>query len=122
MDNFYGDRKDFELKDFSINEISEDLNFSLETLKQFNNKIKIFLTLSPVPSHSTFGEKNVIVSSSVGKAKLRVIIDQAVKNFSDVEYFPSYENVILDNSNFQVDNRHVKTLKKYEIFKVFDQI
>ena len=40
MDNFYGDRKDFELKDFSINEISEDLNFSLETLKQFNNKIK----------------------------------------------------------------------------------
>ena len=30
MDNFYGDRKDFELKDFSINEISEDLNFSLE--------------------------------------------------------------------------------------------
>ena len=122
MDNFYGDRKDFELKNFSINEISEDLNFSLETLKQFNNNIKIFLTLSPVPSHSTFGEKNVIVSSSVGKAKLRVIIDQAVKNFSDVEYFPSYENVILDNSNFQVDNRHVKTLKKYEIFKVFDRI
>ena len=122
MDNFYEDRKDFILKDLSINEIIEDLNFSINTLKNFNKNIKIFLTLSPVPSHSTFIDKNVIISSSVGKAKLRVSIDQVVKNFLDVEYFPSYENVILDNSNFQVDNRHVKVLKKHEIFRVFNNI
>tara|TARA_Y100000590_G_C15686641_1_gene1001868 strand:+ start:285 stop:1253 length:969 start_codon:yes stop_codon:yes gene_type:complete len=119
MQNFYEDRKDFDLVDFSLNEIIQDLYYVVENLIKNNTKLNIFLTLSPVPSFATFFNKNVILSSSYGKSKLRVAIEEIVSNFSKVKYFPSFENVMLDNSNFRVDNRHVKIKKTQDIFKIF---
>ena len=121
MKNFYEDREDFDLVDFSLNEIIQDMYYVVDNLIKNNNKINIFLTLSPVPSFATFFNKNVILASSYGKSKLRVAIEEIVSNFQKVKYFPSFENVILDNSNFRADNRHVKIKKTQDIFKIFEK-
>ena len=99
--------------------MNNQLNEIVEKLQTANPSIKIFLTLSPVPSQATFFDYNVILSSSTGKAKLRLAIDNILQNYKNIYYIPSYENVILDNKNFKIDNRHVKKRKVKDIFSIF---
>lgn len=118
-DNFYSDRNKYKYINFTLEDIVEDLIYIVKKIKKFNKKIKIIFTLSPVPSFATFFKKNVILSSSEGKAKLRVALEKITNEFNYCYYFPSFECVIMDNSNFNSDNRHVKKSKIKEIFKVF---
>ncbi len=112
-------RENYIQKNFTLEEIIKDLNYVINELKANNNKIKIFLTLSPVPSQSTFFKNNVILTSSTGKAKLRLAIENILDNYQDVYYISSYENVVYDNKNYKVDNRHVKRNKVGHIFSTF---
>ena len=112
-------RKNYIQKNFTLEEIIKDLNYVINELRANNNKIKIFLTLSPVPSQSTFFKNNVILTSSTGKAKLRLAIENILDNYQDVYYISSYENVVYDNKNYKVDNRHVKRNKVGHIFSTF---
>ncbi len=121
MINFYENKSNYELKNFTYDEINDDLNYVIENLKKNNKALKIILTLSPVPSSATFFKKNAILSSSEGKAKLRIAIKNVENNFEDVKYFPSFENVIYDNKNYNSDNRHVKLKKIFQIFNFFDK-
>ncbi len=118
-EDFYQDRKNYLKKNFNLEEIINDLNEIVQKLQKANASIKIFLTLSPVPSQATFFDCNVILSSSTGKAKLRLAIDNILQNYDNIYYIPSYENVILHNKNFKIDNRHVKKRKVKDIFSVF---
>ena len=116
---FFEESTNFIKKDFNLEEITTDLSYVVNTLKTNNPKIKIFLTLSPVPSQATFFDKNVILSSATGKAKIRLSIESILNRFDDIYYIPSYENVLLDNKNFMIDRRHVKRSKVKDIFTVF---
>ncbi|MDC1356380.1 GSCFA domain-containing protein [Pseudomonadota bacterium] len=118
-EDFLAERKKYIKKNFELEEITGDLRYVISKIKTHNPNIKIFLTLSPVPSQATFFNENVILSSSIGKAKLRLSIENILSDFKDVFYIPSYENVIQDNKNFKVDKRHVKRTKVKEIFSVF---
>ena len=120
-EDFFQDIKNYLNKNFNLEEIINDLSFIVEKLQTANPSITIFLTLSPVPSQATFFDHNVILSSSTGKAKLRLAIDNILKNYDNIHYIPSYENVILHNKNFKIDNRHVKKRKVRNIFSVFKQ-
>lgn len=118
-DKFYRDRNKYKYINFTVQDIIEDLIYVVNKLKKFNKKVKIVFTLSPVPAFATFLKKNVILSSSEGKAKLRIALEKITDEFDYCFYFPSFECVILDNNNFNSDNRHVKTSKIKQIFKVF---
>ena len=118
--DFYFGRENYKIKNFSLEEIITDLSYVIQAIQGQNQTVKIFLTLSPVPSSATFFDKNVILSSATGKAKLRLAIESVMENFRDIYYVPSYENVLLDNENFKVDKRHVKKSKVKDIFEVFN--
>ena len=109
----------YQIKSETINDIINNINYVINKMNKINKKIKIILTLSPVPSSATFFNENVVLKSFESKAKLKIAISNILKKNMNVYYFPSFESVILDNHNFLFDNRHVKSKKVSEIFKVF---
>jgi hypothetical protein len=69
---------------------------------------KILLTVSPVPFYSSFSGDDAIVANTYSKSVLRASANRAWKLYSEVDYFPSYEMVILGGpSAYADDNIHV---------------
>jgi hypothetical protein len=82
------------------------LDKAFETL--LNNGNKVVLTVSPVPLNATFTGQDVVVANSFSKAVLRVCAERLAKKFSNIDYFPSYEIVVLAGlAAFLDDNIHV---------------
>lgn len=90
-------------------------------LKKLNPRVRLLLTLSPVPSVATFHDENVVVQSLLNKSMLRVAISRFVQSRPDeVMYFPSYEIVQTWRGNpFVPDNVHVKPRVIDAIMRVF---
>lgn len=72
-------------------EISENLMCCLDLMSKINPKIKILLTVSPVPLTATNSNNHVLVATSESKAKLRAVAGEFASSFENVDYFPSFE-------------------------------
>jgi hypothetical protein len=71
---------------------------------------KVILTVSPVPLGRTFSGEDVLVANTYSKSVLRVAAEVAVRTFDHVDYFPSFETVLLSDpqATWMEDNVHVK--------------
>jgi hypothetical protein len=58
---------------------------------------KLLLTVSPVPIGRTFSGQDVLVANSYSKAVLRAAAEVVVRAHDHVDYFPSYETVMLSD-------------------------
>ncbi|WP_390912291.1 GSCFA domain-containing protein [Pseudosulfitobacter sp. SM2401] len=67
------------------------LTKSLKLLKSKNPKIKVLLTVSPVPLTATASGKHVLTATQYSKSVLRAVAGQAAEDFWFVDYFPSFE-------------------------------
>ena len=80
-----------EFVNFGVDEVERDLLSFLDKIKADNPKVKVVLTVSPVPLVATYEDRNVLVSTTYSKAVLRVVADKMARRFDWVDYFPSYE-------------------------------
>lgn len=82
----------------------------LGILREHNPRVKLIVTLSPIPLHATFqGDyKHIVEANAHSKAVLLVAAEQFVAQNDNVFYFPSYELVTscLPNA-WDPDQRHV---------------
>jgi GSCFA family len=80
-----------------------------EALSDLSPECQIVITVSPVPMNATFWGEDVLVANSYSKATLRTAAQAFADAFSNVEYFPSYELVILSRRQaaFKDDCVHV---------------
>ena len=78
-------------KNLSYSNVYQDLEEIINILKNINPKIKIILTVSPVPLVATKTMQNVLVASSYSKAVLRAVVGDIEQHYDNVAYFPSYE-------------------------------
>jgi hypothetical protein len=60
-------------------------------MKAVNGKLRILLTVSPVPLTATNSGRHVLVATTQSKSVLRAVAAQLSDNWRDVDYFPSYE-------------------------------
>jgi hypothetical protein len=67
---------------------------SIELLNSAGDK-DILITTSPVPITRTFTADDVIVANSYSKSVLRAVAGKVAEDYPRVDYFPSYENVML---------------------------
>lgn len=89
-----GGRYDPELHDFTnfnVDETTKDLTASLELLRKINPKLKILLTVSPVPLNATATDRHVFVATTYSKAVLRIAAENVANAFDLCDYFPSFE-------------------------------
>lgn len=72
-------------------ECLEDLYTTFDILRALNSSIRILLTVSPVMLVATAEARGVVQSSVASKSLLRAVADQCVRDWPNVDYFPSYE-------------------------------
>lgn len=84
------DPKQHEFVNRDFGSISQDLKAVLEILQKQNPKIRVLLTVSPVPLTATASEDHVVVATSYSKSVLRAVAGQHTQS-ANVDYFPSYE-------------------------------
>lgn len=106
---------------FSITENLDFISKAIIKLLVNNPKLKIILTLSPVPAYAIFNDTDAVSASFLSKCSLRVVIDQVLKRFPDnIYYFPSFEIVLgINRDALCADNRHVRSTRVKMIFDSF---
>jgi hypothetical protein len=57
--------------------------------------VRILMTTSPVPLSATFTDQDVIIANLYSKSMLRTVAGEIYRNYETVDYFPSFENVML---------------------------
>jgi hypothetical protein len=72
---------------------------------------KGIVTVSPVPLQVTFAGGDAITRNAYSKSVLRAACETVIPEFSDVDYFPSYEIAMSGGlSSFGQDNVHVRPI------------
>lgn len=94
-------------------EVMADLEEFLQRLKTVNPRVKVILTVSPVPLIATYEPRNVLVATTYSKSVLRVAAETAYRKHDWVDYFPSYE-IICGNYNdsayYEADYRGINSI------------
>ncbi|MEF3367756.1 GSCFA domain-containing protein [Methylocystis sp. 9N] len=100
-----------------------DLKEFIDKLLAINARVKVILTVSPVPLVATFENRHVLVSTTSSKASLRVAAEEVCKYRPEqVAYFPSYEIIMAGGyrpPNFADDLRSVTEEGVRRVMTVF---
>lgn len=101
----------FEFRVLSYGDVLDALRDVHGLLRKHREKpLKMLVTVSPVPLLSTFRDIDVLVANTYSKSVQRAAIDEFIASAEGVDYFPSYEFVMLSNPSIawaRGDYRHV---------------
>jgi len=89
-------QSEFKKSLLNISDIISEFEKMHQLLKKINPSIKIILTVSPVRHW-----KDGVIKNQRSKSILHLAIGEICKNFSTVEYFPSYEIVMDDLRDYR---------------------
>lgn len=115
-----GDR--FGFRTLSLEECEQALKDTVSLLKQHGKPgQRIILTVSPVPLGRTFTQEDIIIANMTSKSVLRVAVSRLVEETDGLDYFPSYEAVMLSDRSlsWQSDFRHVSDAVVGQIIETF---
>lgn len=72
-------------------EVSRTLRSTLLKMKAANPRLRVLLTVSPVPLTATASGNHVLVATTYSKSVLRAAAGEVAGKLNFVDYFPSYE-------------------------------
>ena len=85
------DPEQHEFVNQGYNGIRRDMRAALKILRKANPKLKVLLTVSPVPLTATASGQHVLTATSYSKSVLRGVAGELAMGNATVDYFPSYE-------------------------------
>jgi hypothetical protein len=101
----------FELHVLDVSETERALAAMLDAFRRhLQPGSRVLLTVSPVPLHSTFRDRDIVTANCYSKAVLRCAAELAEKRYDEVAYFPSFEMVTTSDYRAvfgEADYRHV---------------
>jgi hypothetical protein len=83
----------YEFRNFSYEEVLDDMHRFVERIRAVNPAVRILLTVSPVALVATAEDRHVLVSTVYSKAVLRAVAGALEKSYPFLDYFPAYEIV-----------------------------
>jgi len=114
----------YEFVNFKVTEIHEDVRAFIAKVRALNPRVRIILTVSPVPLVATYEQRHVLVSTTYSKSALRTVAGEIADELDYVDYFPSYE-IITGNFNrgryFGDDLREVKPEGIEHVMRLFSK-
>jgi len=78
---------------FTTAEVNEDLDRLIGLIREINPRLRVILSVSPVPLVATATPDHVVVATGYSKAVLRAAAGEAALRHSGITYFPAYEIV-----------------------------
>ncbi len=118
------DPAEHEFVNFAPAEVEADLAAFLEAVKMRNPRLRVILTVSPVPLAATYEDRSVLVSTTYSKAVLRVAAEAMIRRFDWVDYFPSYEIIAGSPTGglyYEEDDREVNPLGVAHVMRLFER-
>lgn len=112
----------YEFKNFKFMEIYNDFLEFRDLVKLYNPNIKFILTISPVPLTATASGKHVLDATIHSKSIVRAVAGQLYEEYSDIDYFPSYEILttpFLGNSMFMPNKRNITSAGIAKTMNIF---
>lgn len=79
--------------------IRKQLLTAIRSMRILNPKLKIILTVSPVPLTATKSDEHVLVATMHSKSVLRAVAGELSSELPYIDYFPSYE--IINSAPFK---------------------
>src|SRR3546814_611699 len=96
----------------------------LKRLKAINPRVKVVLTVSPVPLIATYEPEHVLCATTYSKSVLRVAATMLARGREWVDYYPSYE-IITGSYNrsvyYESDYRGVNSLGVAHAMRCFEK-
>lgn len=80
-------------RNFTVGEVTVDMMNFITGVRKINPRLRLIVTVSPVPLVATGTQEHVLLATTYSKAVLRVAAQNVAQSVSDVVYFPSYEIV-----------------------------
>lgn len=116
------DESKHELVNFTVTDVTNDLNLFVKELRDLKPVARTILTVSPVPMIATATKNHVLAATSYTKSVLRVAAEQAAAENDEVFYFPFYEIVTgpqAPKGAFQSDFRNISQEMLEMVMSVF---
>jgi hypothetical protein len=85
------DSKKHGFRNYTTQEVINDLNEINNIIRSANKNIKLLLTISPIPLTATASNNHVLSATTYSKSVLRAAAGDFCKNSKNADYFPSYE-------------------------------
>jgi hypothetical protein len=117
------DARDHEFINFKVAEVVSDLGLWCDRLRLLNPRVRIILTVSPVPLAATAENENVWVATTLSKSILRVAAAETISTRPNVDYFPSYEIITAPSVRgryYEDDARSINRIGVAHVMRVFD--
>jgi len=103
----YPNRWQFEMLDYTAT-----VDYARRTIELLNRdrRRRILITTSPTPLARSFSGHDAIIANTYAKSTLRSVCGALYEEFDNVDYFPSYESVMLSRSAevWQDDLIHIR--------------
>jgi len=108
----------------SYMDVVNDLEYSIQTLIKYNTKLKILLSVSPVPLSISFrAHLGPFVASNYSKSVLHAAALYMYEKYEEVYYMPSYEIARINPFlNYKKDGRHVEARCVNSIMMTFNDL
>jgi|GEM_PF-1552660 len=84
---------------------------AIDIIRRLNPGVNILLTTSPISLNKTFSSDDVITANMFSKSILRAVSGEITRQRDYVDYFPSFESVMLTRRHdiFDADLSHVRS-------------
>lgn len=102
-------RNSVDFVDPSLEDISSCIDRICTKLLDGAGFEKVVLTVSPIPMSRTHRDEEVALRNCYAKSALRASVENAVQQYDDVHYFPSYEYVTMTGGFRTTDYTHVRS-------------
>ncbi len=95
----------------SATEVLDVLDGIVASIDEQTNGAKVILTVSPVPLHGTYTDRDVISANQYSKCTLLSAAVETACKYANVDYFPSYEMVMNAERStvWEQDGVHVRS-------------
>ncbi|MDB5659518.1 MAG: hypothetical protein JWS10_2133 [Cypionkella sp.] len=103
---------------FRLAEVRADLVAALARLKALNPKLRVLLTVSPVPLTATASDAHVLTATTYSKSVLRACTGELYADFPEVDYFPSYELVTSTKAGASFFEENLRSVTDAGVAKV----
>ncbi|KOG87483.1 GSCFA domain-containing protein [Streptomyces varsoviensis] len=87
------DAERYAFHNFTFAEVYDDLSAAVELARAANPRLRVLLTVSPVPLTATATGGHALTATTYSKSVLRAVAGQLALERGHVDYFPAYELV-----------------------------
>jgi hypothetical protein len=98
-------------RNFTFQEIYEDLKEFFAFVRSRNPELKFLLTVSPVPITATMSGEHVLSATVRAKSVLRAVAGQLFDEHDAVDYYPSYEIIAGPQAKGVFYNDNLRTIR-----------